>query len=612
MRPLRVGVRNVRGAHDVELHLRPFSALIGPNNAGKSTLLDAVRLFYDVLAWDGPRDRTWSAQPTEASWVEISYELNEQEANDILGVTNEDREHGAELLDDDVLTVRRYLVDHDGHRAGQYYFVPANGDELEATGWSEVSNKFGQCVYVPTLAQVRDHTAVTRSSPFRDILMLAFSEPKIDVYLSAVTSGLQGIRQIMGEGPVSNLEDELDQALHSWGLSTKVHIGEITSDFIVQNLIDLRLTQDGEERSADAQGSGVQRALIAGLIQAAARVRQHSEENAFRWILFEEPEALLHPAQITRLAQDLRQLTKTGNTAVTITTHAPATLSASETSPEGITRVQRHGAQIQVTSPAPPTVTRALDAIHVRSTYTQASHSCFKKPRMTGPDEERSRILYDLDVRRAAAFFAERVIVVEGISDVAFFEWLERRGHLARIGPNVGIMDTGGKYELHRAVATLSLFHIPHVVVWDEDAAMQQPGTNEHVNQRCRDDAALQALRGAACDPGSSFAGALRLPGTIERWLGITEEKTGAWKAANLGAAMTESYALPGSLLPGKVEALLSLIEGLFDKSDLAQYRAHPDFVGALIDHELSPPTLDLAAVVAQIPRNSCACKSSP
>jgi putative ATP-dependent endonuclease of OLD family len=609
MRPLRVGVRNIRGALDVELNLRSFTALIGPNNAGKSTLLDAVRLFYDTLGWDAARDRPWNAVGDDPSCVEIGYEVTRPEADRLLGVTDEESESGLRLLDGQVLCVRRYLTDHGDYRKGQYYFVPADGGELEPTGWQEVAGRLGQCVYVPTQAQVRDHTSLAESSPLRDVLLLAFSEPEIDFYLAAVRTALRGLGDILTKGPVSNLESELDRALNPWGLAAKIRINELTNEFILRNLIDLTFEDEGAERSMEAQGSGVQRTLVAGLIQTAARLRQSTDDTAFRWILFEEPESFLHPAQVTRLAQDLRQLTQSGNAAVTITTHDPTTLSSSETPPEAIARIQRFGAGIRATSPDPGVVARTLDAVHTRSLYAQASHSCFKRVRQTPSDEEHTRVLYDLDGRRASAFFADQVIVVEGTSDVVFFEWLDRRGHLSRVGPNLGVLDAGGKYELHRAVATLSLFKIPHVVIWDEDAAMKPIGTSEHRQAECRDRAALDALRAAASDPTSAFMGGLRLAGTIERWLGITEEKTGAWKAANLGASMTNAYADSASTVPGRIDSLLEVIRALFDHADLSTFLSRPEFTGALLTRQLGNTAVDLAAEVANLPRPACVCR---
>jgi predicted ATP-dependent endonuclease of OLD family len=392
-----------------------------------------------------------------------------------------------------------------------------------------------------------------------------------------------------------------------WGLSAKVDVGELSNELIMRHLIELRLHQGDTHRPLETQGSGVQRAMIAALIQAAARLRAEAKEGGFRWILFEEPEAFLHPSQVTRLAHDLHQLVAAGNTAVTITTHNPSVLAAAETSPETITRVRRSLDKIEVASPSPVLVSKVLGDIHTRSAYALGSRSCFRTTRMTAADEERNRVLYDLDTHRATAFFADRVIVVEGPSDVLFFEWLARRGHLTKLGPNVGILSAFGKFELHRAASTLSLFSIPHVVLWDEDAVMAA-NQNDRKKRLCQDESALAALAASANDPGSSFVGAVRLTGTIERWLGITEEHDNPWKAANIGASLGQAYADPSSPLPARVTSLLDVITDLFVGRDVTTYGQLPHFQDALISPILAPPIIDLRHEVADFPRATCSC----
>lgn len=632
MRPLRVGIRNVRGARDVrdedvtrdqddlrpdldsgeddevrldvavrdvEVHLRPFTALIGPNNVGKSTLLDAIRLFYGALDWDPRRDRPWDVDAGEMSWVQIDYELTDEEVKSLdLELTDEQIADGLDPLDGNLLRVRRVLSGGPSHATGLYY-VGADGTVAEPIGW-DPAGKLGQCVYVPAVTRVQDQTSLAGPSPLRDVLLLAFATPQADGGRMVANSSLQGILQTLNSGLLRRLKDSLDEALSPWGLSANIEIGELTDEFIIRNLINLTFQYRGTPLAMDTQGSGVQRSLIAALIQAAAQVQEDSANNSFRWVLFEEPEAFLHPAQVSRLAQDLRRITSSGNTAVTITTHDPTMLSASETSPEGIARVQRYGTRTRVTTPSPETVDRVLAAIHLRSCYGQAATSNFRRLRDTTAAEERARVLYDLDPRRASAFFAERVIVVEGFSDAVFFEWLERRGHLAALGANIGVLDAGGKYELHRAVSTLSLFGIPHIVLWDEDAAMPGLSPATRANRLVQDEAALETLKAAAA--GSPLEGAVRLNGTIEHWLGITEERSNAWKAANLGSALTEAFDDPASAVPGRVRELLSVVGDLFDGREP---RAKDRFPGCLITRRLGPPTVDLVAEVARIRERS-------
>ncbi|MDN3351884.1 AAA family ATPase [Actinomadura sp. DC4] len=636
MQPLRVRVRNIRGAGDVELHVRPLNALIGPNNAGKSTLLDAIRLFYDTLRWDAARDRPWDCDPQEPSWVEITYRLTDEEIEHLeVGQLTGNR-----------LDIRRYFS---GERNGKYYFTPAEGDETW-TGWPEVAGRLGQCVYVPAMSPVHDQTSLNGPSPLRDVMLLAFSDRGVDGALAASSQALQSTRHLMKTGPVADLEKALGEALRPWGLTARIGIGGLTNEFIINHLVDLTIEQEGTERPMETQGSGVQRSLVAALIQAAAQLRNDADENAFRWILFEEPEAYLHPAQVARLTQDLAKIASVGNATVTITTHDPTTLSAGETPLEGLVRVHRWGTRTRAISPDPETVGKVLEAIHLRSAYAQSANHCFKRKRMTPAGEEHSRLLYDLDARRSAAFFADQVIVVEGHSDAVLFEWLGRRGHLAFIGPNVGVLDAGGKYELHRAVSILTLFQIPHVVVWDEDAAMRVSGSWEQYQQKCRDDAALEALRAAAetldvsetpapadepapaeDDPlayevpysyqvelngrastrntNPALLGGVRLSGTIEKWLGIDQEGEGAWKASNLATALGDAFTDPASAVRERVLSLIGLIADLFDGHDVSHYADHADFAHCLIERRFAPPTVDFAAEAARPAPDACTCR---
>ncbi|HWO67207.1 MAG TPA: ATP-dependent endonuclease, partial [Umezawaea sp.] len=263
--------------------------------------------------------------------------------------------------------------------------------------------------------------------------------------------------------------------------------------------------------------------------------------------------------------------------------------------------------RIEVTSPSPALVSTVLSDIHTRSVYAVGSRSCFRTTRRTAAGEERDRILYDLDAHRAAAFFADRVIVVEGPSDVLFFEWLARRGLLAKLGPNVGVLSAFGKFELHRAASTLSLFGIPHIVLWDEDAVMAT-SQNALKKRLCEDASALAALAASANDSESSFVGAVRLTGTIEHWLGIAEEKDNPWKAANIGASLTQAYVDPISPLPARVDSLLAVLEDLFVGRNIASYQELPEFQGALISPVLPPLTVDLPLEVANFPRHTCSC----
>ena len=47
MKISHIAIHNFRGIHDGKLNLFDYNLLVGPNNAGKSTIIDAIRAFYE-------------------------------------------------------------------------------------------------------------------------------------------------------------------------------------------------------------------------------------------------------------------------------------------------------------------------------------------------------------------------------------------------------------------------------------------------------------------------------------------------------------------------------------------------------------------------------------
>jgi putative ATP-dependent endonuclease of OLD family len=549
MRPVRVWIRNVRGIRDVEVHFRSFTTLIGPNNAGKSAVLDAIRLFYGDLAWQDDRDRPWHVQPDDPSWVEIGYELTPDEAADF----NED------LLDDSSLVIRRCFTDDGERHRGDYYSV-IPGDDPYPTGWGRVAPRLGRCVFVPAAALLHEQTDPAAASPLGEVLRLAFARPEVNEALSEISRLISELRTALESGPIPDLENAIAQALRPWDLGSEIVLGDISSDFVVENLVSLKIARGSERLSPDSQGSGVQRALMAGLIQGAAEIRAESAGAGrtadFRWVLFEEPEVFLHPSQVSRHALDLGRLAKTPNTAVTITTHDPTLLGGYDWRPDCVVRMGRTGDQVRARSVSPEAFVAALSRTYERFQYVQAARDCFTKS-LTARTAQmlESKTLHELDERRATALFADRVIVVEGFSDWALLKWLRKRGQTDRLGPNLGVFDASGKFELHRASSLLSLFGIPHVLVWDEDAPLAtDPRT--YRTKSCRDRVVWEAISAVAQDPHSSLVGCVRLPGTVEHWLSLNAEREGAWKATNITEALDAAYE-QGSALPFRLASAL-------------------------------------------------------
>lgn len=383
---------------------------------------------------------------------------------------------------------------------------------------------------------------------------------------------------------------------------------------VLKSIVDLDVVQGGKPASAETQGSGVQRLLIAELIQAAEELQyankaKQKAQDGFRWLLFEEPEAFLHPTQVARLTRDLISMSTSSNVSIMVTTHDPTVLSQISNQLPNMIRLNRTKAQNIAASPSRERLRQTLDEAEVRTVYGKASSSCYKTLGAVRPTKILSEnIVHYFDKRRAASLFSDRVIIVEGLSDVAAFEWLLRNEKLESTGENLTVHDAGGKFELHRAASLMNLWQIPYVVIWDNDA-FGASDPNKIRTQKCQDKAALQVLLAATSEKDSSFRGGLRTNGTIEHWLGLETPKQPSWKAANLTVGLADLFSEDStSQIVRKISNLDKLLKCMFDGENLEGFAQSKDLADCLIvSAPTEAPNFDFRASIVN-PAESCPC----
>ena len=79
MRAVEVQIHNFRSIHDAKIRLEPLSLIAGANNAGKSNVIDAIRMFYGDLKWDDGRDKPKVAASDAEAWVEVEFKPTDDE-----------------------------------------------------------------------------------------------------------------------------------------------------------------------------------------------------------------------------------------------------------------------------------------------------------------------------------------------------------------------------------------------------------------------------------------------------------------------------------------------------------------------------------------------------
>ncbi|MBS3957487.1 MAG: AAA family ATPase, partial [Clostridiales bacterium] len=240
MRAVEVQIHNFRSVHDATIRLEPLSLIAGANNAGKSNIIDAIRLFYGDLKWDEGRDAPKVEASDSEAWVEIEFQPTADEL--------------AQLKDDyrsaeGTFRVRNYVSPSSGAdgkvRAGYYAYEDDKlSDNLFYGAKNVGSGKVGHIVYIPAVSKVDDNTKLTGPSALRELVAEVLNKVVADspayLELTKAFGAFEGsIRtQTCADGQsLKSLEKEVTDEIANWEASFSLAVQNIQPEEILKTLI---------------------------------------------------------------------------------------------------------------------------------------------------------------------------------------------------------------------------------------------------------------------------------------------------------------------------------------------------------------------------------------
>lgn len=488
MKLLSVKLHNFRGVLEQEVQFHEYSLLVGPNNAGKSTFIDGIRAFYekDGFKFKPANDFPFVTTRDEESWVELGFTLSDTEHESLAGPYQ---------VSEKKLRVRKIFQTKtksaDGkNAAGSIYGYKSDGslsDEAFYGAKNVQSGKFGDLIYIPAVSKVDEHTKLTGPSALRDLLSdvmsdvveggIAYGEfaKSVENFASTILK-----ERTKDERSLEGFQESFNKLLEPWQTKFTLRFPPPSASDIIKQMVNWDLLDEfhGRAQGIDYYGSGFQRHFIYSLIQLGAQyVGKKPTKKAkdfvpsLNLILFEEPEAFLHPPQQAVLARTLTTMSRKDNWQVISTTHSSHFVSRNADAIPAIVRVMRVAGEVKAFQIMPEDWAAIVNANQAIEAIAQ------KYPKMKArlhaddvrPEMEAVKHFLWLNSDRSGIFFADHALLVEGPTEVALINRLIDDGQIKGADCGLQVLDCLGKYNIHRFMNLLSRLGVAHSVIHDDD-----------------------------------------------------------------------------------------------------------------------------------------------
>lgn len=495
----KITIHNFRSIKHQEITLGDYSILLGENNAGKTNIIRALRIFYENdLKFDTKVDFPKFTTDDQESWVEIEFLTNDDEQ------ANLKDEYKSE---DKILKVRRFFKSENKDRVKtnqSNIFAYENGELSENLfyGAKNISeSKVGNIIYIPELSKVDDSLKMSGPSPLRDMINFVVTKiAKKSESFSKLEKDFEEFNKVFKsedtEGfSVQNLEEDINKEVKEWNIEFGLKVNPLKPNDIVKNLVS-HFIKDGflnnEEVKIDSFGQGLQRHLIYALIKLSTKyndvIKKEKKEFSpdFAFILFEEPEAFLHPSQQEKMNSSLLALAKSEEQQILITTHSPIFVSKNTENLSSLIKVKRDGESIifqikqkqieellDENSGMFQLFLAKLNDSNVSDELKQKIRS--KKLADENDDieiklkEESFKYFLWIDGERASSFFARHVVICEGATEKIFIDYLIDTVWKELKEKHVYVLDSLGKFNIHRYMNLFGMLGIEHSVLMDKD-----------------------------------------------------------------------------------------------------------------------------------------------
>lgn len=521
-----VRIQNLRSFSDETILFNDYTCLVGPNGSGKSTVLCALNIFFretDNASTDlcQLEKEDFHHQNTDGPiLITVTFcDLNNEAQEDFADYFRQDRLVVSVMAKFDEATGKAEARQY-GQRWGMSQFKPffkALGDGVKVTelkviytelrsvcsdlpgpgikdamiaalhdyevahpddcelipsedqfyGFSKGSNRLAkhiQWVFVPAVKDAATEQIESRNSALGKLMARTVrSKTNFDETVAALRAGMREQYQTLLEENQHVLDDlsaSLQTRLSEWAhpdatLRLQWRQDPDKSVRVEEPWAHILAGEGDFEGALSRFGHGLQRSYLLALLQELASLDATGSPTLV--LGCEEPELYQHPPQARHLAAVLQELSE-GNSQIIVSTHSPLFVSG-----EGFEDVRL----IRKDDTGKYSTASYMSYADISQAVAAATGEQPKKP-----EGVMARIHQTLQPHISEMFFTRRLVLVEGLEDLAFItaylNLMEKWDEYRRAGCH--IVPVNGKSEILQPLIIAQHMAIPTYVVFDADS----------------------------------------------------------------------------------------------------------------------------------------------
>jgi energy-coupling factor transporter ATP-binding protein EcfA2 len=521
MIPSEIKIDHYRALRNVAIRLGDYSALVGPNGVGKSTVLDALDFFLtpdrrvDDDDFQRGCDEPVSVTVTLTALSDdekVRYADSLDEHGNLVVTKVYDQDFGSQYqvlgmrhkgfdgirqaertkpksefntefklfaatagyeiraqrsAGDNLAELRRWEAEHPDQCENAlvpFSFAGSTKDQLIPT------TRF---VYVPAVQDASETMDGARSPLTQMLKALVYPRLEADETFIALKRHVADRYALMfpaeGTPELVALAKRITNALEPFCPGASITLGweEYEESLQIPHVLP-RVVEDGIETRIGHKGHGLQRALIIAMLQAEDEYRSTMDGdsgNVHVVLMIEEPELYQHPTQSRHFRRVLARLASADGTSkvrVLVTTHSPDFISL-----DGIDAIRIIRREPGKTGAVPARRVSMLSLDEIAERYAKVTERAVDEQHLF-------RQLHVVDNIMREAFFANSVVLVEGVGDHGLLSAECAVEKIDLEGKGIVILACGGKSNMPLPICILDLLGIRYYAVFDSDRDPQQ------------------------------------------------------------------------------------------------------------------------------------------